>query len=260
MAEIIDKILPRLVEIWETPVYNRPLGSWITLGIMFSFPLWLGIIGWQGYNFYQEYSKLKEAEQNKLAQLRRIETQKRYYRIRLKDIDIAYKLVAKYLTPERIEKLKEDINRLVEETKRKFYSRSINPINPYREETFNYPRRVVLLEQAIPYTLDGLSFTAKSLNDFRQTLNRFYDKDRKNTLHAQVGLKFVNNKLVLYLKKKKDGIVIKRTFLGGVISDARKVPFLTSATYFYRNSKEYPNLTDAFFGWKLEIETKGVEK
>ena len=266
MVEVIERVLPRLQEYsnyLNRPIYGRSILAWLKLALIYSFVIWLGIIGWRGYLFYQDYQALINKKNNKISQLNRLKASVKNYRQKIEDINLAYKEISKTFSQKKIALLKQKINSLVKEIKINKTGENIYPYNPYRFVTFNYPIRLdQFFGKLESVTIDRVNFTSRAVSDYKNALRGVYlaflGLQEKN-ISGKVKIAFVGNKIALFFVKGSGALFIKGVGLKGLIGNAEKVPYFPTTTYFYRSSEKFPNLTQIFFGWDLEIKGEGLE-
>ena len=266
MAEILKRILPRLQEYsnyLNRPIYGRPILAWLKLALIYSFVIWLGIIGWRGYLFYQDYQILINKKNDKISQLNGLKTSVENYRQKIEDINLAYKEISKTFSPRKIALLRKKINLLVKEIKIQKAGENIYPYNPYRFITYNYPIRLErFFGKLESVTIDKVNFTSRAVSDYKNALKEIYSAFlglREKNISGKVKIAIVGNKIALFFVRGSGALFVKGIGLKGLIGNAEKVPYFPTTTYFYRSLDKFPNLTQIFFGWDLEIKGEGLE-
>ena len=110
MALRKEEILYRIVEFLERDIRGRPLYSWLLLGVLYSFVIWLPLAGWVGYQKYQKYKELEAIKAQKLRLLHLKERQIISYKRKLKEIEIAYNTLNNFFSSKKIAQLEQLLN------------------------------------------------------------------------------------------------------------------------------------------------------
>jgi len=254
MALRKEEILYRIVEFLERDIRGRPLYSWLLLGVLYSFVIWLPLAGWVGYQKYQKYKELEEIKAQKLRLLHLKERQIISYKRKLKEIEIAYKTLHVFFSDGKLAKLERIVNGKLDN----FQSGKAKYIEtPLVYRTFNYPLRLPKLP-IDGQTLDGVTFTSKTVMDFQTAVNYFYRKYKdlkRNPLRGKVEASLSGNEVVLTLKRSPKGtVLIFPVRYLGFISDMRKLGDIPVSGF--KTSTQEGFWSEIFLGWNLKLDNE----
>jgi len=234
-------------------------------GVMYSFGIWLGIIGWNVYNQFKQYEQLSKENQKVEKEFQKILKEYKKYKTKLEDINLAYKEISKAISPQAVKKLIDQIDQYVIKIQNEKNTLNLNQLNPYRIDGFN----IQILAQIPPYlqpvTLADIPLTSRAVSDFQsvlQSLINVWRGKQAKSLTAEVGVKYKANKVVLFLEKSDKGYLeIKPQLLYGVISDFQKIPyFLTSTAIDSRLLEQNIRFSQLYIGWGINLKTLKEEE
>ena len=267
MAKFVEDLLPKLqeyIDLLNTPIYGRSIIDWFKLFLIYSFVVWLGIIAWRAFLFYQEYQKLENKRVAKVAQLNRLKRSIVYYKHKIREINVAYREISKTFSPKRVSQIERKLNELIAKIENKKRNSNLYQYAPYRLITFNYPLGLSgFFSRFEGVSLEGINFSAPSIYEYQNILQNIYSiyrKSKNGTLSGKIKIAFTDGKIALFLVKGRGLLSVNKIFLKGLIADAEKIPYFPTATYFYKTSEKLPNITRIFFGWDLAIKSEGLKQ
>ncbi|GEM_PF-2408921 len=93
------EILERLSLLLEREIYGRTVGQWLKLALAYSFVLWLAVIIYNGYNYFQKYREIAEKVEQKETLMKRKTMEYRHLKSYLADLNKGYSQLARVITP-----------------------------------------------------------------------------------------------------------------------------------------------------------------
>jgi len=256
MAIRKEEILYRIVEFLERDIRGKPLYSWLLLGVLYSFVIWIPLAGWIGYQKYQKYKAL---ELVKLEKIRIYQSKKRQlenYKRKIKEVEIAYNILHTFFSDGKLARLQQ----MLDSKLKTFQSKVIDTRyikTPLVYKSFNYPLRLPKLSIE-GQTLAGVTFTAKFVRDFQNAVNYFnrkYKDLEKSPLRGKVKASLSGDELVLTLKRSPKGTIsiVPVRYLG-FVSDMRKMGDIP--VIGFKPSSRPGFWSEIFLGWNLQLDNQ----
>lgn len=246
------------------PIGGKPLFDWFKLAFLYSFVIWLSIIGWKFYQCYLQFQNLKKQKSDILVMKKYKENQIRKYISKLRDIDIAYKQISKYLSEKRVKNLVKKLNEEIllykqKERERELYNPisisllNIGDIEIAKNIYVYFPKYYLIKNKNLSYRT-AISKFLTSINYFYS----FYKKNYNHSIKGKVNVSLVGKKIVLFFEPKGESVLsIKPIMLNGLIQHIDN--FVSMPTYTFFDTKVYfgKKISNVFFGWSFELEKEG---
>jgi len=255
LTEILFRFYEYLISI-NKPIFGKTLFEWIKLAFLYSFVIWLIILGWKVYNDYLYFKKLKDRE-GSLASISHQKSRLLYkYSLKLRDIQLAYSQISKTFSEDKVKKLLEELNNEIwnlEEKKKSLYI-----YNPLSFNSVNY-QMLVQIGKKIDIYIPNFYFTVEKdkfssiIQTFLSSINYFLSFDKK-PIKGKVKVSLIGKKIVLFFSPKGDSIIsLKPVTLLGLIQKPEKLGYIPTYLFFDANSYRNKELTNIFIGWSFEV-------
>jgi hypothetical protein len=247
---MIKEFLLKLLE-------NERLLVFLITPIKYSFIIWLLIIGWFSYKFFQEYKYLSSIEEKKQQEYLQEYKVLRQKISKLKDIKTSYETITKYFSPKEVELVKKKLDytlSLIEGI-------SKAPLRKY--ETFPFEITTFNLEKEFSqrlfklnsFTLESIQFKPESNDYFEEYLTYLYKKSaNKIKTSGKVNAAIGRDKILLTLVPAENGILkLESVFSSGFVSNIFSNPYFMTSTILKTNQLKnvYSNF---YFGWSMKLQ------
>jgi len=262
--KLITSVFPKFLDFLYYPILGRPLIEWAKRIFIYSFILWIPIAVFNIYQHYKSYTKLEQQEAKISKELKRKEKILARYKSKINDLNIAYKEVSKYFTPQRVKELMKKIDMKITEIENRKKSSFKNLINPYRVEKFNVDRKFNIPFYINEISLKGTEISADSVEYFKLTMLTFYKKWKKyiqqqKNIRVSAQVVYNNGLITLFLRKNQEGILnLQPKYLEGVVCNMNKIPYIPTSTGI-DSSLLFKDLfkSQYFFGWDINLKEGG---
>ena len=263
VASIIS-IISKLLDFLYYPVFGRPLIEWLKRIFIYSFIIWIPIVGFDLFQHYESYIQLKRQEVGLIKELKIKRGILTRYRNKVNDLNLAYKEMSKYFTPQKVKNLMKEVNLQIAkiENEKGIYLKNL--INPYRVEKFNIGAEFNIPPYVNEISLKGTEIISDAVEYFKLTSLTFYKKWEKyiqNTKSIRVSTQVIyNNGLItLFLKRNQEGLLsLQPKYLEGVLCNMNKIPYIPTSTAIDSSlALETLFKSQYFFGWDINLKEGG---
>ena len=255
--EHLEKVISLLNDTLAIEYKGRTLKDWLVLILQFSFILWILILGWIGYNFYNNYKILRQQEVRKLSILSTKNREIKIIRKKIAEIREAYNILRNYFKPEQVTLLR---NSLQKEWWNEI--KKIHDWNYFASEHYIIPPEVRLsVQENIPtygFVFQNIKLPDKTMQIFYSFYNTLINSDIK--IFGSVDLDRLNNNYVLYFNPGKGKSLVLRTYkYYGYVKDIFKTNIPLLGGNFDANQIKMQGYSKPFLvGWILGFTQGGL--
>jgi len=254
LADIFFRFYEYLISI-NKPIFGKTLFEWIKLAFLYSFVIWLIILGWKIYNDYLYFKKLKDREEI-LASISQQKSKLLYkYSLKLRDIQFAYSQISKTFSEDKVKELLKELDNEIWNLDQK--KKSLDIYNPLGFNSINYKISVQVGEKINVY-IPNFYFSVEKdkfssiIQTFLSSINYFLSFD-KTPIKGKVKVSLIGKKIVLFFSTKGNSILsLKPITLVGIVQKPENLGYIP--TYLFFNSYRDKELTNVFIGWSFEVE------
>ena len=237
----------------------------IKYSLMFSFILWLAIIGWNSYKAYKAIQNLKNQQRAQLQLLKKKEQLANKYQSKLDDIRLAYKEISKVISPKNVRALLQELDSYVINMEERKKHTVIYTFNPYRISGFNIQLAIKLPSYIRSVSIAGVYIKSGAVENFKEVLDDILTNWNKKLyqpyIYANVEVVAKKNQILLYLREGNSTtsfLKLKPLILYGVINNVLKIPYFLTSTTINTVDLSLAPISQIFIGWDLQFKkTKG---
>ncbi len=193
-------------------IFKKSIKEWLLLVAKYSFIVWFTIIGYIGFLYYQQISKVNKAIETKQRILKSKEFQRKKIVLKLKNIYRAYHLASKYFNKKKLQDLRGKINTLY--TKVIFKNKTNYIVSPIQLENFNYKINISndISQKIKTVTINYFNFHSSVSDYFLQFLlkntNKIFNAQKNIVENLSIDLKRKNlHDFILLAKSSSNGII-----------------------------------------------------
>lgn len=237
----------------------------IKYSLMFSFVVWLIIIGLNAYKTYKTIQNIKTQQEAQHQLLKTRERLVNKYESKINDIRLAYKEISKVISPKAVKKLLQELDSYIANMEKKKKHIIVYTYNPYRISGFNIKLAIKLPSYLRSVSIAGVNIKSEAVINFRKTLDdiliTWNKKVYKPYIYAKVDVLAKKNQILLYLRKgkpQKSFLELKPLVFYGVVNDVLKIPYFLTSTVVNTADLSIVPISQIFVGWDLQFKkTKG---
>jgi len=255
--ELVSKIYEaseKLSEILSYEFRGKTVAGWLGVLIQYSFVIWLGLGAWKGYQYYLEFSKLKQQLDRKERTLKNAQSRYSYLKRRIEDINTAYNSVSNIFSRSSVALLKRKINRAFKELNKQEFI-----VSPVKYGGFNYQFRLgyKFFSSVKGVSLPDFSFRSDITERFKSSLNNELHKmwqNRERTVWGTVELTLRGNRILMYFDRKGRSLkLVPKSYVGFVKSIYQTEGFLQASFVPYEALKNNLSYSFALIGWDFSL-------
>lgn len=256
VEEYVERIITFINDILAIEYRGKTIKEWLLLILQYSFVLWFAILGWIGYNFYNNYKILQQQETRKQTTLKTKNWEIRKTKQRIAEIKEAYKILRGYFKPEQVAILKKALQ--------KEYLTQLNKTQNWQSfasENYIIPGGLNLpLKDELPIykiKFQDINLPDKTIKIFSNFYETLLNSNIK--IYGLVDLDKLNNYYVLYFTPGRGKDILLKTYkYYGYIRDIFKTNIPILGSVFDISQIRLQGYSKTFLvGWNLDLTEGG---